>query len=100
MLPRSLVTLAGVAFLLAGCSFGGTKTTTVTVTTQASPDTGSLAQTDNARYFGKPVLVTQLDAKRYLLTITPRFFLVGVAANIVFAAQQQNACQPLECPGV
>jgi hypothetical protein len=82
---------------------GGTKTTTTTitrtVTTQANP--GPLDQTSNARYFGTPVApATQLDARRYQLVIKPQFFLVGVTANVVNAAQQQNACAPLECPGV
>jgi hypothetical protein len=91
--------------VLAGCAVGGsTKTTTVTVTrtvtTQAAPATGPLAQTDNARYFGTPVSVTRVDAKRYVLAIKPQFFLVGVTANVVFAAQQGNACAPLECAGV
>jgi hypothetical protein len=50
------------------------------------------------KYFGIPVSVTKLDATRYSLTITPKFFLVGVTANVAFAAGQQNACEPLECP--
>ena len=94
--------LLAVAFILSGCAIGGKTTTTTvtrTVTTQAKP--GPLAQTSNARYFGTPVApVSQLDAKRYALTIKPQFFLVGVTANVVNAAQQGNACAPLECPGV
>ena len=103
MLPRSLVTLVGVAFLLAGCAVGGSKTTTVTVTRTVTSPAGpkkppaALAETANVKYFGTPVSITKLDAKRYALEITPKFFLVGVTANVVFAAEQHNACQPLEC---
>jgi hypothetical protein len=101
---------------------GGTKTTTVsvsrTVTMPAGPPTtvtvtqtvtspagpkkppAAEAETANVKYFGTPVSVMKLDAKRYALTIKPEFFLVGVTANVAFAAQQQNACQPLECPAV
>jgi hypothetical protein len=89
------------SLVLAGCAVGGTtKTVTVTrtVTTEASPGKGALGQTENARYFGTPVSITRLDAKRYALVLKPQFFLVGVTANVVFAAQQQNACAPLECP--
>src|SRR5947209_8325263 len=90
---------------LSGCAVGGTtKTETVsvtrTVTTQATPGKGALGQTENARYFGTPVSITRLDAKRYALAIKPEFFLVGVTANVVFAAQQGTACAPLECPAV
>jgi hypothetical protein len=96
--------LLAVAFILSGCAIGGTKTTTVTVTrTVSSPAGGpkpSQAETSNVKYFGSPVYVSKLDAKRYAIAIKPEFFLVGVTANVAFAAQQQNACQPLECPGV
>jgi len=103
---RSLVTLVVVAFLLAGCAVGGAKTTTVTVTTTVTSPVGpkkphpAQAETGNVKYFGRPISVTRLDDNRYALAIRPEFFLVGVTANVVNAAQQQNACQPLECPGV
>jgi hypothetical protein len=94
--------LIAVGLVLSGCAVGGTKTTTVTVTrTVTTQAKAPLAQTSNARYFGTPVApVSRLDAKRYALVIKPQFFLVGVSANVVNAAQQQNACAPLECPGV
>lgn len=94
--------LLAVAFVLAGCAMGGT-TTTVTVTrTVASPagpnkPPAAGAETASVKYFGIPGSVTKLDAKRYALAIKPEFFLVGVTANVAFAAGQQNACQPLEC---
>lgn len=94
-----------VTLALSGCAIGSSKTSTVTVTrtvtTQTTPTGGgALAQTDNARYFGTPVSVTRLDARRYLLVIKPQFFLVGVAANVAFAASQGTACAPLTCPAV
>jgi hypothetical protein len=95
-----------VGFILSGCAIGGTKTTTMTVTrtvkTPAGPKKPPAAQAETAlvKYYGIPVNpVTRLDAKRYALTIKPEFFLVGVTANVAFAAGQGNACQPLECPG-
>src|SRR4051794_17292413 len=97
MHPRSLVALVGVAFLLSGCAIGGTKTTTVTdtrtVTSPAEP-------TKNLTYFGVPVSVTKLDAKRYALTVTPELFLLGVTANVAFAMRQHLLCQPLDCAPV
>lgn len=98
-----VATLLAVAFILSGCAIGGTKTTTVTVTRTVTSPTGTTttqAETSNVKYFGSPVSATKLDAKRYAITIKPEFFLVGATANVAFAAQQQNACQPLECPGV
>ena len=99
--------MAVVAFALAGCAVGGTKTTTVTrtvtrtvTTTQTTPTPSPTSGAENARYFGTPVSITKLDATRYALVLKPEFFLVGVTANVVFAAQQQNACAPLECPAV
>ncbi len=110
------------AFLFSGCAIGGTKTTTVTtkrtvhvtitttrtvtttqtVTAPAGPKKPPVAQAETAsvKYFGTPVSATKLDAKRYAIAIKPQFFLVGVTANVAFAASQQNACQPLECPAV
>ena len=102
--------LLAAAFLLSGCSLGGTQTTTATstrtttvtvtrtVTTPVKP--GPPAETSNAQYFGTPVSITQVDAKRYLLVFKPRFFLVGVTANVVGAAQQGTTCEPLACPGI
>jgi hypothetical protein len=89
--------------VLAGCAVGGTTTTvtvTRTVTTEATPAAGPLAGVQDARYFGTPVLVQKVDARRYVLAIKPQLFLVGVTANVAFAAQQGNACAPLACPGV
>ncbi|HLX33398.1 MAG TPA: hypothetical protein VKR79_11650 [Gaiellaceae bacterium] len=105
MRPAALVLAT---LVLAGCAVGGSaKTTTVTVTrtvttqtTAKSPQSGALSQTENARYFGTPVSITQVDAKSYLLVLKPQFFLVGVTANVAFAAQQNSVCAPLQCPGV
>jgi hypothetical protein len=100
--------LLAVGFILSGCAVGGTKTTTVTltrtVTTPAGPKKppAALAETASVKYFGKPVSVTRVNAKQYLLVLQPEFFLVGVTANVAFAAQQTPplACAPLACPGV
>jgi hypothetical protein len=91
------------AFVLAGCAGGTTTTVTVTrtVTSPAGPKKPDPAQaeTANVKYFGAPVSVTKLDAKRYALTIKPEFFLVGVTANVAFAAGQTppSVCAPLAC---
>jgi hypothetical protein len=90
--------LLALGLVLSGCAVGGTKTTTVTTTTIRTVVQPPGAK--NATYFGTPVSVTKLDAKRYALTIKPELFLIGVTANVAFAAQQGNACTPLECPGV
>ncbi len=92
-------------FALAGCAVGGgtqttTETVTRTVTTQAPPKAGPTSGAEDARYFGTPVSITRVDAKRYLLVLEPRFYLVGVTANVVSAAQQGTSCPPLQCPGV
>ena len=107
MRVSSLIATSVLATLvLAGCAVGGSKTSTVTVTQTvalpAGPNKPPAAQAETAyvKYFGSPVSVTKLDARRYTLTIKPEFFLVGVTANVAFAEQQQNACQPLECPAV
>lgn len=89
--------LLAAALVLSGCAVGGTKTTTVTVTRTV---TSSQAETANVKYFGIPVSVMKLDAKRYALAIKPELFLVGVTANVAFAAREQSACRPLECPAV
>lgn len=97
------------SLLLAGCAVGGgTKTTTVAVTRTVTrpqpqpPAPGTLPKSGaaNARYFGTPVSITPVGAKRYLLVLKPQFFLVGVTANVASAAQQGTACPPLQCPGV
>ncbi|MDX6480927.1 MAG: hypothetical protein QOG85_1437 [Gaiellaceae bacterium] len=100
-----IAAFVALAFLVAGCAVGGTKTTTVTSTltrTVTSPQepSGLLAETDDVKYFGTPVSVTRIDAKRYALAIQPKLFLVGVTANVAFAAGQGSACQPLECAPV
>ena len=96
-----VLSLFVVAFLLAGCAIGGTtKTTTVTHTVTTLPAQNPAApQTMNARYFGVPVSVTKVDAKRYLLVLTPEFFLTGVTANVAYADQQGTTCAPLACSG-
>lgn len=86
---------------LAGCAVGGTtKTVTVTVERAQQQPSGPLAATQNARYFGEIVSLQRADSRRYLLVLRPEFFLVGVAANVAFAAQQGTPCAPLSCPGV
>jgi hypothetical protein len=100
-----------VCLLLSGCAAGGSKTTTVTVTRAVTSPAGpkkppaAEAETALVKYYGIPVKpVTKLDSAglnvNYALTFKPEFFLVGVTANVAFAAGQQNACQPLECPPV
>src|SRR5262249_17803886 len=76
-----------------------TVTVTRTVTSPAKPPAAE-AETSSVKYFGTPVSVTKLDAKSYALALKPEFFLVGVTANVAFAAGQGNACQPLECAAV
>jgi len=101
-----IAVLLAAGLLLSGCSVGNSKTTTVTVTRTVSAPAGpkkppaAEAETASVKYFGIPVSVIKLDAKRYALAIKPEFFLVGVTANVAFAAEQQNACQPLECSPV
>jgi hypothetical protein len=103
-----IASLLVVAFVLSGCAMGGTKTTTVTVTRTVTSPSGpkkplpAQAETGNVKYFGIPVSITKLDAKRYALTIEPEFFLVGVTANVAFAAGQTPpvTCAPLACAPV
>ncbi|HEY2354730.1 MAG TPA: hypothetical protein VGH79_07535 [Gaiellaceae bacterium] len=111
--------LLAVGLVLSGCAVGGSKTTTVTVTRTVKTPSGlkkppaAQAETALVKYFGIPVKpATKLDQcptsvaskgidfSCYALTITPKFFLVGVTANVAFAASQGNACQPLECSPV
>jgi len=99
------VALLALGLVLSGCAVGGSKSTTVTVTRTVTSPAGpkkppaAEAETAFVKYYGIPVKpVMKLDAKRYALTIKPEFFLVGVTANVAFAAGQGNACQPLECP--
>jgi hypothetical protein len=106
-----------VAFVLAGCGMGGTKTTTVTVTKTVSAPAGpkkppaAEAETAYVKYFGTPVSITKIDQPCggdattpafacYALTIKPEFFLVGVPANVAFAAGNGTACLPLDCAPV
>lgn len=82
---------------------GGTKTTTTTVTrtvtTQASPGPNGLAPPVTVTYFGTPVSITKVDAKRYLLVLQPAFFLTGVTARVAYSATQGTTCAPLSCSG-
>jgi len=91
--------LVVVALALAGCAVGKHTVSTVTVTTQRPAPKVSLGAQD-ARYFGEPVSISKVDAKRYLLALKPQSYLVGVTANVAFAQQQGTACAPLSCPGV
>jgi len=101
-----LAAALGVALAVSGCAIGGSKTTTVTVTRTVTSPAGpkkppaAEAETASVKYFGIPVSAKRLDAKRYALEIRPEFFLVGVTANVAFAAGQQNTCQPLDCTPV
>lgn len=101
-----LSALAAAGLLLTGCAVGGSSTTTLTVTTTAAGPTGpnkppaAEAETAYVKYFGIPVYARKLDAKRYVIAIKPENFLVGVTANVAFAASHGNACQPLECQPV
>jgi hypothetical protein len=89
--------------VLAGCAVGGTASTVTRTLTverpQPPPKPGPMSGAQDARYFGTPVSVTRVDAKRYLLVTRPQLFLVGVTANVAAAAQQGTSCQPLLCPG-
>lgn len=96
-----IAALLAATLVLAGCAVGGTtKTATVTTTRTVTTKPGPMRETENARYFGTPVSITKVDAKRYLLVLRPQFFLVGVTANVAAAAEQGTACAPLSCPGV
>jgi hypothetical protein len=91
-----------VVLVLAGCG-GGTRTVTATVTrttTVARPQPSAAPGPQNTTYFGQIVSVTKADAERFLLVLRPHFYLVGVTANVVGAAQQGTQCAPLACPGV
>jgi hypothetical protein len=85
------------ALVLAGCGSGAVSIVTVT-TTVAQP--GASLGAEDARYFGRIVSLRKVDTRRYLLVLRPEFFLVGVAANVAFAASQHQQCPPLSCPGV
>ena len=87
------------ALALAGCAVGKNTVSTVTVTTQRPAPKVPLGAQD-ARYFGVPVSISKVDAKRFLLALKPQSYLVGVTANVAFAQQQGTACAPLSCPGV
>jgi hypothetical protein len=85
--------------VLAGCASGMHTVSTVTVTVQRPPQAAALGAQDT-RYFGQIASITTLDAKRFLLVLRPESFLVGITANVVFAAQQGTQCAPLSCPAV
>jgi hypothetical protein len=88
--------------VLAGCGAGArTVTTTRTVTkTVEQPQPSVAPGQENAAYFGSITSIEAVDAKRYLLVLKPELFLVGITANVAFAAQQGKQCAPLSCPGV
>jgi hypothetical protein len=86
--------------VLAGCG-GGTRTVTATVTrTVEKPQPSVPPGPQNTTYFGQIVSVTKAAPKRFLLVLRPQFYLVGVTANVVGAAEQGTRCAPLACPGV
>ena len=99
-----VVALLGTTLALAGCAAGGrTTTSTVTVTkttTVTRPLPAAAPGQQRATYFGSIVSIRQVDPKRYLLVLKPESFLVGITANVAFAAQQGTQCAPLSCPGV
>jgi hypothetical protein len=95
---RFVAAIAAV-LLLAGCAVGRHTTSTVTVTVRKPAPKVSLGVED-ARYFGQIVSIAKLDPARFVLSLRPQSFLVGVTANVAFAAQQGKACAPLSCPGV
>jgi hypothetical protein len=99
VIAMRIAAVIAAVLLLAGCSMGKHTTSTVTVTVQKPAPKPTLGVQD-AGYFGQPVSVTKVDAKRYLLVVKPMLFLVGVTANVAFARQQGTSCQPLACPGV
>jgi len=88
----------GAVVVLAGCGTVKHTVSTVTVTVQKQSQTGLGAQ--DTRFFGQIVSITRADARRYLLTLKPESFLVGVTANAAFAQEQGTQCAPLLCPGV
>jgi hypothetical protein len=95
--------LLATTLVLAGCAVGGHTTSTVTVTrttTVVRQHPPGPPSQENATYFGSIVSIEKVDARRYLLVLRPEYFLVGVTANALFAAQQGTVCQPLVCPGV
>jgi hypothetical protein len=96
MRPAAILVLM---LALAGCAAGKHTVSTVTVTVQRPPQRAALGAQDT-RYFGQIVSLTKLDATRFLLVLKPELFLVGVTANVAFAAQQGTQCAPLLCPGV
>ncbi len=116
-----VVALLAVGLILSGCAVGGTKTTTVTVTRTVTSASGpkkppaAEAETASVKYFGFPVSATKIDQgcpagsinhvvniPCYAITIKPQFFLVGVTANVAFAAGETppKTCEPLACPAV
>jgi hypothetical protein len=102
--------LLAVVLVVAGCGFGGTKTTTVTrtVTTQAS-GADQFGSPTLLTYFGEPVSTTPAtlpkecagagcpSRKGYALVVKPEFFLTGATATALAAAG--SSCG-LACPPV
>jgi hypothetical protein len=86
--------------VLAGCAAGKTTVSTVTRTVTVQPPQSSTLGAQATRYFGEISSLTSANAKQYLLVLKPQSYLVGVTANVAFAAQQGKACAPLACPGV
>lgn len=70
------------------------------VTTVERPQPTAAPGPQNTGYFGQIVSVTSAGDQRFLLVLRPQSYLVGVTANVAFAAQQGKHCAPLSCPGV
>jgi hypothetical protein len=99
-----ITVLLATTLVLAGCGAGMRTVTTTTTLTQTTtveqPQPSAAPGQQDATYFGIPVSISKVDAKRYLLVLKPQSFLVGITANAAFAQQQGTHCQPLSCPGV
>jgi len=109
--PMRVAPLLAVVLIVAGCSFGGTKTTTTTVTRTVTTQASGFDQfgyPSLVTYFGKPVSTTSATLPKvcvgaacksptgYALVVTPQFFLTGVTAP---AAAAGPSCG-LACPPV
>jgi hypothetical protein len=93
-----IVALVIATLALAGCAAGMRTVTTTTTVEQPQPSAAPGPQATT--FFGEPLSVSKAGASRYLLVLKPESYLVGVTANVAFAAQQGKQCAPLSCPGV